>query len=274
VSDVPKPMADVNGNPFLYYLLADLKNQGIQKVILSVGYKHEVIRNFFGDHFLQMDIDYAIENEPLGTGGAIKLALKKIEGDFCYVLNGDTYFNVDLKFLNSSHEACILAAKEMKDFDRYGSLQIHQNGLFERFNEKTHCESGWINGGIYRIHKNLLSAIRQENFSFETEVLEPLSQAGNLKAVNYNDYFMDIGIPEDYAQFKTDIYIPFEKLKFSKDWTLFLDRDGVINTRLIDDYVKLLNELKIINGVPEAIAKFNAIFNRIVVVTNKQGIGR
>lgn len=274
VSDVPKPMADVNGKPFLYYLLDYLKQQGIEKVILSVGYKHESIIDFFGDHFLQMDIEYAIEKEPLGTGGAIKLAMQKIEAEYCYVLNGDTYFNIDLKLLNSSSKECVLAAKEMVDFDRYGSLQINENGIVEGFNEKKQCKSGWINGGIYRIHKNLLSAIRQDSFSFETEVLEPLSKAAKLEAINYTNYFMDIGIPEDYAQFKKDIYTPFSELKLNKDWTLFLDRDGVINTRLIDDYVKLLNELKIIKGVPEAIAKFNTVFNRIVVVTNQQGIGR
>jgi histidinol-phosphate phosphatase family protein len=63
-------------------------------------------------------------------------------------------------------------------------------------------------------------------------------------------------------------------LNINKEWTLFLDRDGVINIRLIDDYVKQLNELKIIEGVPEAIADFNSIFARTVVVTNQQGIGR
>jgi D-glycero-alpha-D-manno-heptose 1-phosphate guanylyltransferase len=274
VQDVPKPMADINGKPFLYYLLKYLSEQGIKKVVLSVGYKHELIKDFFGEHYLQMDIKYAIEDEPLGTGGAIKLALDHIDKDLCFVLNGDTYFDLNLIDLERNGTDCVLASKEMNNFDRYGSLELTASDVITNFNEKKFCESGWINGGVYCIHKNLFSSISKTSFSFEEEVLTPLSRTGQLIAVKSKGYFMDIGIPEDYAQFQKDIYKPITELNIDKSWTLFLDRDGVINDRLIDDYVKQLNELSILEGVPEAITAFNAIFKRIVVVTNQQGIGK
>ncbi|OIQ35884.1 MAG: hypothetical protein BM555_03795 [Crocinitomix sp. MedPE-SWsnd] len=274
VQDVPKPMADINGKPFIYYLLKYLSEQGIKKVVLSVGYKHELIKDFFGEHYLQMDIKYAIEDEPLGTGGAIKLALDQIDNDQCFVLNGDTYFDVNLIDLERNGTDCVLASKEMNNFDRYGSLELTASDVITNFNEKKFCESGWINGGTYCIHKNLFSSISKTSFSFEEEVLTPLSRTGQLIAVKSKGYFMDIGIPEDYAQFQKDIYKPITELNIDKSWTLFLDRDGVINDRLIDDYVKQLNELSILEGVPEAITKFNGIFKRIVVVTNQQGIGK
>jgi len=274
VQDVPKPMADVNGKPFLYYLLQYLSEQGIKKVVLSVGYKYELIQDFFGAHYLQMDIKYAVEDEPLGTGGAIKLALEQIENDHCFVLNGDTYFDVQLTDLERFDTECVLASKEMNNFDRYGSLELTATDVITNFNEKKFCESAWINGGVYCIHKNIFSAISKTSFSFEEEVLTPLSRTGQLIAVKTDGYFMDIGIPEDYAQFQKDIIKPITELNIDKSWTLFLDRDGVINDRLIDDYVKQLNELSILEGVPEAINLFNSIFKRIVVVTNQQGIGK
>lgn len=274
VHNVPKPMADVNGKPFLFYLLQYLSKQGLKRIVLSVGYKHEVIQDFFGDHYFQMDIEYAIEKEPLGTGGAIKLALEKIQNQECFVLNGDTFFDADLQKLSSENSPCVLAAKEMKNFDRYGSLQLDQNSNVLQFNEKKYCETGWINGGIYKIKKEIFKDSPSAKFSFETAILEPLALKGKIKAVLFKTYFMDIGIPDDYQQFKQDIYTELNDLNIDKSWTLFLDRDGVINERLIDDYVKQLNELRILDGVPEAIKTFSSIFKRILVVTNQQGIGK
>ena len=96
VQDVPKPMADINGLPFLHYIFAWLKKEGIETAILSVCYKHEVIADYFGESYLGIDVKYSIEESPLGTGGAIKLALQKVVSPRCFVLNGDTYFNINL----------------------------------------------------------------------------------------------------------------------------------------------------------------------------------
>ena len=280
VQDVPKPMADINGLPFLHYIFAWLKKEGIETAILSVGYKHEVIADYFGESYLGIDVKYSIEESPLGTGGAIKLALQKVVSPRCFVLNGDTYFNINLNDLAAIDAPCVIAAKELTNFDRYGTLEVNQYGLIKAFNEKQPCKKGQINGGIYLIETSLFDHVIADVFSFETSVLEPLSQKQQVYSVLFHTYFMDIGIPEDYTLFKKDALkknhqsMHNNKLNVDNTWTLFLDRDGVINERLIDDYVKQLNELEIIKGVPEAIKHFTARFGRIIVVTNQQGIGK
>ena len=103
VADVPKPMAPVNGKPFLQYILDYCIKQGIERVVLSTGYKHEVIFSFFGTQYNTITIQYAHEQEPLGTGGGIQFALQKCIDENVVVLNGDTFFDVDLQALESQH---------------------------------------------------------------------------------------------------------------------------------------------------------------------------
>ncbi len=276
IGEFPKPLAPVNNKPFLHYLFAYLCTQGIEKVVLSVGYKWEMIEADFGSQYLGIQIKYAKEKERLGTGGGIQLALEKIKGDACFVINGDTFFDIDLRSLEAVHQSeCTLAAKAITNFDRYGTIDIKEDGTVTAFNEKEPKDKGVINGGIYCISKSIVQNFPDSPiFSFEKEYLEIQCGNGNVRAKIYEDYFMDIGIPSDYQQFEKDVSIPLRELGIDKSWTLFLDRDGVINERLIDDYVKQLNELRILDGVPEAIAQFNGLFKRIVVVTNQQGIGR
>jgi D-glycero-alpha-D-manno-heptose 1-phosphate guanylyltransferase len=281
IGEMPKPLAPINGKPFLHFIFQYLKKNNIETAILSVGYKWEMIHKLFGEEYLGIKIKYAIEKERLGTGGGINLALNEIQGDDCFVLNGDTFFDVDLQALGEFHlndkALFSLAAKPLTNFDRYGTIDISLDNIITSFNEKAPKKEGVINGGTYCISKSVKKFFPAKNaFSIETEFLEAQTESGILKAKVFNDYFMDIGIPEDYKQFETDhgSPIPLSELKIDKEWTLFLDRDGVINLRLIDDYVKQLNELKIIDGVPASIAYFNSLFKRIVVVTNQQGIGR
>lgn len=280
IGDIPKPLAEVNGRPFLHYLFVYLAQQEIETVVLSVGFKWKMIQEAFGTSYLGINIKYAVEEERLGTGGGIQLALEKIDGEHCFVVNGDTYFDADLHLLSSFHlnngAVCTLAAKKLYDFDRYGTLEIKSDYSVAAFNEKSPRKEGIINGGIYCLSKSILSFFpKTKVFSFETDFLEPNAGTGKVKAVVFEDYFMDIGIPEDYEQFEKDVAVkPLQEVKVDQSWTLFLDRDGVINERLIDDYVKQLNELRILDGVTEAISVFRKHFGRIVVVTNQQGIGK
>jgi D-glycero-alpha-D-manno-heptose 1-phosphate guanylyltransferase len=103
VQDIPKPMADINGKPFLEYLLYFLHRQGCRHVVLSVGYKHEIIENYFGNQYLNLKIDYAIEEEPLGTGGGIKNSLGFISQNDFFLLNGDSFFFFILSQLAEFH---------------------------------------------------------------------------------------------------------------------------------------------------------------------------
>jgi len=206
VSDVPKPMAPIGTKPFLEYILKYLKKNGINRVVLSVGYKWETIQNYFGNEYDDMELVYSVENEPLGTGGAIKKALEKIEEQEVYIVNGDTFFDVDLKKLVLTNDSrIILALKKMHNFDRYGCVESDENGYVTNFTEKEFREVGNINGGIYLAKKDLFEAYTlDDKFSFE-EFMQ--KEYMNLRIISkvFDSYFIDIGIPEDYVKAQSEI---------------------------------------------------------------------
>ncbi len=270
VSDVPKPMAPVCGRPFLQYILDDLQAKGIDRIILAVGYKQEVIRSFFGSSYRGMEVLYSCEDTPLFTGGAIKQALPMCRGDGVLILNGDTYFDVDVTKLVEAGKIfpnyLVMATKRMHNFDRYGTLIL--NGCFVlAFQEKSPHQEGHINGGVYWMPRTYLDSISERKFSFETDVLEPQAKAGTVVSVESDGYFIDIGVPEDYAKAQEDFaQIP----RTSK--AVFFDRDGTINVDV--HYLHRPEQLKFISGMPEFIRKWNDWGYRVIVVTNQAGIAR
>ncbi|HFU4820750.1 TPA: nucleotidyltransferase family protein [Campylobacter lari] len=200
VQDVPKPMAPINGKPFLAFVLEYLKKQGIAEIILSVSYKYELIQEYFKDEFGGMKIRYNIERELLGTGGAIKDALKLIQNQ-AYVLNGDTIFDIDLKKLTLNDSKICIALKQMQNFDRYGTVNVDDQGIVTSFEEKVFQKQGLINGGIYLLKKDIFDEFDLEKkFSFE-EFLQEKFRILKVQAQFFDDYFIDIGIPIDYEQF-------------------------------------------------------------------------
>jgi len=206
VSDLPKPMAPIGDKPFLEYILQYLKQNGITKVILSVGYKWETIKEYFGNNFEGIKLIYSVENEPLGTGGAIKKAIEKVHSKEVFIINGDTFFNVDLRLLAlNSNSKIILSLKKMHDFDRYGCVESDSNNIVTSFREKEYRESGNINGGIYLAKKNMFDQFNlKEKFSFE-EFMQENFQELNITVKIFNNYFIDIGIPKDYKKAQTEI---------------------------------------------------------------------
>lgn len=206
VKDVPKCMAPVAGKPFLWYLLTYLRRYPVSRVILSVGYLREVIKDWIAANGSQFpyEIGYAVEEVPLGTGGGIRLALDKCRDENVVVLNGDTFFDVGLDRFMGAHvdspASITIAMKPMRDFDRYGRVIVDEtDGRIKRFCEKEPCAEGLINGGVYAIsRKHLDLSELPEKFSFEKEVLESESARGNVYGYISDGYFIDIGIPEDY----------------------------------------------------------------------------
>ncbi|EOA6116965.1 nucleotidyltransferase family protein [Campylobacter coli] len=200
VQDLPKPMAPINGKPFLTFVLEYLKKQGITEVILSASYKYELIQEYFKDEFEGMKIRYNIEKELLGTGGAIKDALKFIQNQ-AYVLNGDTIFDIDLKKLVLNDGKICIALKQMQNFDRYGTVNVDKQGIVTSFEEKVFKKQGLINGGIYLLKKDVFDEFDLEKkFSFE-EFLQENYKSLKIQTQIFDDYFIDIGIPEDYQIF-------------------------------------------------------------------------
>ncbi len=210
VYDLPKCMAPVAGKPFLYYVIRHLQKQGIDKIILSVGYKSEAITEFIQKQYSRFDFKFSIEEEPLGTGGAIKLAVKESSSKDVLILNGDTLFAFDAVKLFASHEAniadCTLSLKPMYNFERYGVVELNNDHIITSFKEKQFYETGLINGGVYALNvTTFLKEDLPEKFSFEKEYLEKFFNKRKMYGVIQDEYFIDIGIPEDYRRAQIEL---------------------------------------------------------------------
>jgi D-glycero-alpha-D-manno-heptose 1-phosphate guanylyltransferase len=206
VSDVPKSMALVNQRPFLEYLFDYLISQGVTRVVLSVGYKHEIISGHFGEGYKSLSIQYAIENEPLGTGGGIRLALWKVEGLRALVMNGDSLFKVDYRALMDYHlkkkADATLALRKLNDTGRYGRVTLNRARRINGFEEKgLSAGPGFINGGVYIIEKYFLMEPEfRGRFSMEKDCFEKYYPLAKLYGFPATGYFLDIGIPDDYLK--------------------------------------------------------------------------
>ena len=210
ISDVPKPMAPVGSKPFLRYILERLEMQGVRRVVLAVGYKHETISSYFGHRCGEIRIAYSVEEEPLGTGGALKQAMDQISSDQVLLLNGDTLFHVDIKQLVQVHQDraadLTLSLKPMRRFDRYGAVIVSSDSRVLSFQEKRMCESGLINGGVYVARTDLWDPFElSAKFSFERFLENPGAQKLNMYGFPSEGYFIDIGIPEDYERAKSEL---------------------------------------------------------------------
>jgi D-glycero-alpha-D-manno-heptose 1-phosphate guanylyltransferase len=209
VADLPKPMASIAGRPFLDYLLERLAHAGITAVTLSVGYKWEAIQTFFGTSNRGMALHYAIEDEPLGTGGAIVHALRENENESLLILNGDTFLDIDLTALIDWYETdptpVAMIVRAVPDISRYGSVTV-ENGRVTGFQEKGNHGPGYINAGVYFIQPNIFSTFQDgQKFSFETDFLQPECARLAPRAWCSDSYFIDIGVPEDFDRAQTEL---------------------------------------------------------------------
>ncbi len=280
VPDLPKCMAPVAGQPFLTYVIRYFLSQGVEKFIFSLGYKNEIISEFLADKFPTLNFQLSIEEEPLGTGGAMRLACTKATEKNIAVVNGDTLFKVNLEelmFFHSSHNAdCTLAVKPMHDFDRYGIVELNEDRSIKNFQEKKSYEKGHINGGVYILNvEQFLNEDLPAKFSFEKDYLEIFYNKRKIYGLIQNEYFIDIGIPEDYNRAQQELkQTPLDLNAIDKSWTLFIDRDGVINHEKKDAYILNWREFQFYDGVKEAINDFNKKFGKIIVISNQRGVGK
>jgi D-glycero-alpha-D-manno-heptose 1-phosphate guanylyltransferase len=209
VADLPKCMAPVAGVPFLDHVIHFLKLQGIKRFVFSLGYLHETVEN----HLKQIpDLNYitVVEQDPLGTGGAIQQASKSCTETNVLIVNGDTMFRVDLNTLAAFHfqhqASCTLALKPMKNADRYGLVHLFPSGAIDSFAEKKEGASGLINGGIYILNRNRFLSMKFPNkFSFEQDYLLSYHNSEPMYGFVQDAYFIDIGIPEDYMRAQTEL---------------------------------------------------------------------
>lgn len=217
VDDKPKALAPINGRPFLEYLLDHLIHSGIERFVFSVGYRAQQIEEHFGTDYRGRLIEYALEESPLGTGGGIANALSFTESDTVLVTNGDSLFLSDIAAQQALHlrsgALATLALRPMKKFSRYGRVETRDDGRITAFREKEPVEAGMINGGVYLLQRDAFEqAGLKGKFSLETDFFTGMVDRFPLYGLSNDAYFLDIGIPEDFARAQVD----FAKLSIGR----------------------------------------------------------
>jgi D-glycero-alpha-D-manno-heptose 1-phosphate guanylyltransferase len=209
LNGIPKPMAPVAGRPFLEILLSQLRGAGYMRALLSVGHLHTVIQDHFGSTFHGMRLDYVIENVPLGTGGAIRAALSQVTEKDVFVLNGDTFLQIDyaamLRFHRAAGADLTMAITRQPDIARYGGVIVNRRRIVG-YQEKGSSGPGWINAGAYVIKKELQWPKHlPDKFSFEMDFL--VSEIGRFApaAFEVKGLFLDIGVPEDLDRAQSEL---------------------------------------------------------------------
>lgn len=209
--NLPKSLIEVNGKPFLYYLISQLQNQGWKHIVLALGNKSSQIVDYTKKFFSDSGIQFSIEEKPLGTGGAIKKALSLCKNENILVLNGDTFLEIDLpnflKFHENNHADISIAVKKIENGSRFGEVVFSSDKRINNFIEKKESiEPKWINAGAYIISKKLFNQYEftANTFSFEKDVLEKYISKLRLMAFPVEGYFIDIGIPEDLTKARNE----------------------------------------------------------------------
>lgn len=212
VPDLPKPMARINGRPFLEYQLDYWIAQGIGRFILSVGYKHEIIVGHFGNMYKGTGIEYVIEESPLGTGGGLLLAAEKVgEHESCLVLNGDTYFAVELKKLietsiEKKADWCFSLFRTNEE-GRYLGINVLPDGKIVSLKTNNGGQNRLANGGVYWVNQPALFGLgfsQGAKVSLEDDIFPAALASGQLLVgIEFSSMFIDIGIPADYQKAAT-----------------------------------------------------------------------
>lgn len=273
VPDVCKPMAPVAGRPFLRFIMDQLAAAGFDRAVVADGYRREQIEGFFGPAYRGTAIEYSPEETPLFTGGAVKGALSRCESDWVFILNGDTWLDVDFEAMEAAAAnvpdsvSAVIAVKRVRDFERYGTVDVDAAGSVTAFHEKRPCEEGLINAGVYLLRRDALNNM-PEKFSLESDYFERVVSDRELHAVECAGGFIDIGVPADYELAQTML------APLAKSWKLAMfDRDGTIN---VD--TGHLHEPEKLELIPSTVDIMRGYSDdpdfKVVVVTNQAGIAK
>jgi D-glycero-D-manno-heptose 1,7-bisphosphate phosphatase len=269
-AETPKPLLSVAGRPFIDHVLWNLRRFGVSRVVLATGRLGAQVEAHVGDgSAFGLEVAYAPEPEPLGTGGALALAARAVTTDDVLVLNGDTIFDVnylDLAVLRRDSGApAALALRHVADCGRYGSAALAA-GRVVSFAEKTAEGPGLVSGGVCVFSRAVLDRLPEGRSSLETGLLAELAASGQLAGRAYGGTFIDIGVPDAFAE-ASEVVAAWRHKP-----AVFFDRDGVLNEDL--GHVHSPDRFRWIEGAVEAVKRVNDSGRLAIVVTNQAGIGR
>lgn len=269
-AETPKSLQPVAGRPFLDHLLFNLSRYGVTRVLFALGRLGDQVREHVGDgSAFGIEPVYVVEPEPLGTGGAVKLAASRARGDELLVANGDTLFDLnylDLALLRREIGAeASVALRRVDDAGRYGSVTM-SGSLITGFAEKRADGPGLVSGGVYVFAREALGRLPEGVSSLERDLLEPMADHGILAGREYPGVFIDIGLPESLAEAQ-DVVAAWRRKP-----AVFLDRDGVLNRDF--GHVHDAGHWEWMPGAREAVKAINDSGRLAIVITNQAGIGR
>ena len=209
ISDRPKPLADVRGRPFLEYLMDFLLRQGCTHFILSICYKKDMIRSHFGKAYKGITISYAEENEPLGTGGAVLKAHRKLITNRPFlIINGDTFFNIPIKdFLHSFEKMnadLSIALFKATESDRYNLVELDEVYRVKDPDDRKASIGQHASGGFFLARPEIMTRFKKKliSFSLEKDFIPEIKNNGCIiTGMKFNNEFIDIGLPDDYRKF-------------------------------------------------------------------------
>lgn len=273
VADRPKPLAAVEGTPFVQRLLTQLEAAGCRRVVLCTGHMASQFATAFGTCFGAMELVHSVEVEPLGTAGALRLGREHLgAAEGALVLNGDSCCGVSLAefvaWARQQAPMAALVAAQVEDAGRYGRLALDADGRVFDFGEKTTSGPGAINAGIYWLPRAALAAIGDDDTSLERQVLPRLVATG-LVAFRTPAPFLDIGIPADYAR-AGQFFAELERREQRR--LLVVDRDGTLIVER--HYLCDPAAVELLPGVVEGLRRFRQLGYQIAIVSNQSGVGR
>lgn len=266
---VPKPLLEVAGKPFLDYILEELSRYPtIQNILLLAGHQaRQVVDCYEGKSWRGATVSVESESAPLGTAGALKHAVSRLEKRFL-LLNGDSFFDfnmLDLIETAGSSGTVRVALKRNHSGDRYGRVLL-EGEFIKTFLPAGSRPDGPINSGVYCVDRDVLGLIDAVPCSLEQAIFPRLAEKAQLRATLYDGFFIDIGVPADFERAQSELP---ERVRRP---AAFFDRDGVLNVDKA--YVHRADDFEWIPGAREAIKLCNDSGYFTFVVTNQAGVAR
>ena len=282
-SDIPKPMIKIDGKPVLEHEILNLREQGFTDIILTVGHLGNIITDYFGDGSkFGVNIEYYIEETPLGNAGALFKIRDKLTDDFL-LLNADAVFDIDFRRFVEFHKShgglvTLFTHPNSHPYDS-GIVIADGNGVVLQWLAKEDDRPDYyknrVNAGLHVISPKVLDIdISTEKVDLDRQILKPLAGTGKMYVYDSPEYVKDMGTPDRYESVCRDFSEGKVKARnlHNKQKAVFLDRDGVINKYV--GFLRNIDDFELLDGVSKAIRKINESGYLAIVVTNQPVIAR